>query len=202
MERKKLDIPYTIIVEGRYDRQRLLEVCNAHVLTTDGFGLFKKSEKLALFRELSKKAPIIVLTDSDGAGKVIRSHLSSAIDRDRLIQLYIPQIKGKEKRKAEPSAEGTLGVEGMELDLLYNLLLPFEDSGAVQKMQENPLSKTDLYLDGLTGGNDSAKKRDELATSLGLPKGMSANALLAALKILLTYDEYLTAVKRKDDHNA
>ncbi len=202
MERKKLNIPNTIIVEGRYDRQRLLEICSANVITTDGFGIFKKNEKLALFREISKKMPIIVLTDSDGAGKLIRSHLTSAIDKDRIIQLYIPQIKGKEKRKSAPSAEGTLGVEGMELDLIYSLLSPFEDTDAVKRAAENPLSKTDLYIDGLSGGKDSAAKRDELALSLGLPQGMSANALLSALRILLTYEEYLTLVKRKDDKNA
>jgi ribonuclease M5 len=201
MERKKLNIPNTIVVEGKYDRVRLLEVCSANVITTEGFGVFKRNEKLALFRKLSQKAPIIVLTDSDGAGKLIRSHLSSAIDKDKIIHLYIPQIKGKEKRKTEPSAEGTLGVEGMELDLLYDLLSPFEDAEAVKRALENPLCKTDLYIDGLSGGEDSAAKRNELAVSLGLPRGMSANALLAALRILLTYDEYLSLVKRKEDKN-
>ncbi len=202
MERKKLNIPNTIVVEGKYDRQRLLEVCSANIITTDGFGVFKKSERLALLRELSKKMPIIVLTDSDGAGKLIRSHLSSAIDKDKIIQLYIPQIKGKEKRKSAPSAEGTLGVEGMKSQLLYDLLAPFENGEAVRRAAENPLSKTDLYIDGLSGGKDSSAKRDELAVSLGLPRGMSANALLAALRILLTYDEYITLVKRKEDQNA
>ena len=116
-----LNIPYPIIVEGKYDRLRLLSVCQATVLTTDGFGIFKKNEKLSLFRALGEKTPVIVLTDSDGAGKLIRSHLSSAIPKDRIIQLYIPKIKGKEKRKDTPSAEGTLGVEGMERELLYSL---------------------------------------------------------------------------------
>ena len=193
---KRLKIPYPIIVEGKYDKQRLAAVCEAQVLTTDGFGLFKKNEKLALFRELSKKTPVIVLTDSDGAGKLIRSHLTSAIPSDRLIQLYIPQIKGKEKRKAHPSAEGTLGVEGMENELLYGLLAPFEDAETVSRLEENPLSKTDLYIDGLTGATDSTARRDALALSLGLPVGMSANALLGALKILLSYEEYLELVGR------
>ena len=167
------------------------------MLTTDGFGIFKKQEKLSLFRSLGEKTPIIVLTDSDGAGKLIRSHLSSAIRSDRLIQLYIPRIEGKEKRKAQPSAEGTLGVEGMEQQLLYDLLSPFEDEAAAKRLVENPLSKTDLYVDGLTGAADSAARRDELAARLDLPPGMTPNALLAALKILLTYEEYLEAVGRK-----
>ncbi len=193
---KKLQIPYPIIVEGKYDRIRLLCVCEANILTTEGFGIFKNSERLALVRALAKKSPIIVLTDSDGAGKMIRSHICSAAPTERLIQLYIPQIKGKEKRKSTPSAEGTLGVEGMEMQLLYNLLKPFENPQIIERLNDNPLSKTDFYIDGLTGAEQSRTKRDALACSLGLPHGMSANALLAALKILLTYEEYLALVRR------
>ena len=196
---KKLRIPYPIIVEGKYDRLRVLCVCDATVLTTDGFGIFKKQEKLSLFRSLGEKTPVIVLTDSDGAGKLIRSHLTTAIRPERLIQLYIPRIEGKEKRKARPSAEGTLGVEGMEQQLLYDLLSPFEDGEAEQRIAENPLSKTDFYIDGLTGASDSASRRDALAVSLGLPPKMTSNALLAALRILLSYDEYLGAVGRKNN---
>lgn len=196
---KKLKIPYPIIVEGKYDRLRVLCVCDATVLTTDGFGIFKKQEKLSLFRSLGEKTPVIVLTDSDGAGKLIRSHLTTAIRPERLIQLYIPRIEGKEKRKARPSAEGTLGVEGMEQQLLYDLLSPFEDGEAERRIAENPLSKTDFYIDGLTGASDSASRRDALAVSLGLPPKMTSNALLAALKILLSYDEYLNAVGRKNN---
>lgn len=195
----KLKIAYPIIVEGKYDRLRLLSVCDATVLTTDGFGIFKKREKLSLLRALSAKTPIIVLTDSDGAGKVIRSHLSSAIPADRLIQLYVPRIEGKEKRKSAPSAEGILGVEGMEGKLLRELLSPFEDGDAEKRLLENPLSKTDLYIDGLTGAPDSSARRAELVKGLGLPPDMTPNAMLAALRILMTYDEYLDMVGRKRD---
>lgn len=200
-ENRKLNIPYPIIVEGKYDRLRVLCVCNATVLTTDGFGIFKKNEKLALFRTLGERSPVIVLTDSDGAGKLIRSHISSAIPKDRLIQLYIPKIKGTEKRKSAPSAEGTLGVEGMETELLYKLLLPFENDEISARLRENPLSKTDFYIDGLTGAENSSAKRDVLAESVGLPSGMTADALLAALKILFSYDEYLTLVGRSESQN-
>ena len=196
---RKLNIPYPIIVEGKYDKQRVLEVCDATVIATDGFGIFKKSEKLALLRRLSEKTPLIILTDSDGAGKVIRSHISSAVPADKLIQLYIPQIRGKERRKSEPSAEGTLGVEGMERSFLRELLLPFEDRDVAKRISENPLSKLDFFEDGLSGGENSAERRDVLAVRLGLPKGMSANALLAALKILLTYEEYLALTGRNGD---
>lgn len=195
-----MKIPYPIIVEGKYDRLRLLDIVDAEILVTDGFGIFKKQEKLALFRQLSERTPLIILTDSDGAGKVIRSHLSSAVPKDRLIQLYIPQIAGKEKRKDAPSAEGTLGVEGMERDLLYDLLSPFEDAQKVAARRENPLSKTDFYMDGLSGHADSTQKRDDLAAKLGLPRGMTANALLAALQILISYDEYCALVREKKEN--
>ena len=199
--RELLNIPFPIIVEGKYDKQKILSVCRANVIATDGFGVFKNRERLCLIKRLAKDTPVIVLTDSDGAGKVIRSHLCSAIPPEKIIQLYIPQIKGKEKRKKVPSAEGTLGVEGMESDLLYDLLAPFEDKDFAARIQENPLSKTDLYIDGLTGGADSTKKRDELASRLDLPVGMNAGALLAALKILLTYEEYLDLVGREAERS-
>ncbi|MBO5716039.1 MAG: DUF4093 domain-containing protein [Clostridia bacterium] len=200
---KKLQIAYPIIVEGKYDRMKLLSVCEGLIIKTDGFGLFKKEEKAALIRALAEKSPIIVLTDSDGGGKVIRSHISALVPKDKLIQLYIPKIEGKEKRKAEASKEGFLGVEGMENELLYNLLAPFSsenDAGASEKLikiAQNPLSKVDFYVDGLTGGENSSRKRDELAQKFGLPSGMTPSALLEALKVVATYEEYLEAVCRK-----
>lgn len=194
---ERLKIPYPIIVEGRYDKLRLESVVEGQILTTDGFGVFNKTEKATLFRALAKKTPLIVLTDSDGAGKLIRSHLSSILPADRLIQLYVPRIVGKEMRKREPSAEGVLGVEGMERALLRDLFAPYADAHTVERrMEENPLSKTDLYEDGLTGGEGSREKRDALAQKLGLPTGMTPNALLAALRMLCTYEEYCAAVGR------
>ena len=194
---EKLKIPYTVVVEGKYDKARIDSVCDARVITTDGFGIFKKSEKLALIRRLAKELPVIVLTDSDGAGKLIRSHLSSAIPPERIIQLYIPQIKGKERRKSEPSAEGTLGVEGMEREIIYDLLKPYEDERVFLRIEENPLSKTDFYIDGLTSCEGSAERRDEIAVKLGLPRGMTPNALLSAMKMICTYEEYLMLVGRE-----
>lgn len=196
MNMEKLKIPYPIIVEGKYDKIKIRSIADACVIQTDGFGVFKNHERLALIRQLAAKSKIILLTDSDGAGKVIRSHLTSAIPKDRLIQLYIPKILGKEKRKSTPSAEGTLGVEGMEADLLRELLSPFADPDHAERALENPLSKLDFYEDGLSGAPDSVRRRDELAAKLSLPDGMSANALLAALKILLSYEEYLALVGR------
>lgn len=201
---KKLQIAYPIIVEGKYDRMKLLAICEGLIIKTDGFGVFKKEEKAALIRALANKSPIIVLTDSDGGGKVIRSHISSLVPKDRMIQLYIPKIEGKEKRKSEPSKEGTLGVEGMKNELLYNLLKPFstetngEANNQLTKIAENPLSKVDFFVDGLTGAENSSEKRDELAKKFALPEGMTPNALLEALKVVATYEEYLIAVGRKD----
>ena len=139
---EKLKIKYPVIVEGKYDRLRLLSVMEGQILTTEGFGIFKQKEKLALLRALAKKTPLIVLTDPDGAGTLIRSHIGSAVSPDRLIPLYVPQVEGKEKRKAAPSAAGFLGVEGQERDLLRGLLAPFVEDG--MPISETLLSKTDL----------------------------------------------------------
>ena len=194
---ERLQIPFPVVVEGKYDKLRLQNLIDAQILTTDGFGVFNKTEKAKLFQALAKKTPIIVLTDSDGAGKLIRSHLSSIIPTDRLIHLYVPRIHGKEKRKPAPSAEGVLGVEGMENQLLYELFLPYADANAVRaRIEENRLSKLDLYEDGLTGGEGSAARRDAFAKQLGLPSGMTPNALLAALRVLCTYEEYCCLVGR------
>ena len=195
---ERLKIPYPVIVEGRYDKLRLETVIEAHIIPTDGFGIFKKEEKTSMFRALAKKTPLILLTDSDGAGKLIRSHLTSVLPADRLIQLYVPRIAGKEKRKNELSAEGILGVEGMERELLYQIFAPYANADLVEnRMAENPLSKTDFYEDGLTGGQGSRERRDALCVRLGLPTGMTPNALLAALRVLCTYEEYCTLVGRE-----
>ena len=198
--KERLKIPYPVIVEGRYDKLRLESVIEAHIIPTDGFGIFKKAEVASMFRALAQKTPLILLTDSDGAGKLIRSHLTSVLPKERLIQLYVPRISGKEKRKSEPSAEGILGVEGMEREFLFKLFQPYANANAVaSRMAENPLSKTDFYEDGLTGGEGSREKRDTLCVRLGLPTGMTPNALLAALRVLCSYEEYCTLVGRKKE---
>lgn len=197
---ERLKIPYPVIVEGRYDKLRLESVIEAHIIPTDGFGIFKKTEMASMLRALAQKTPLILLTDSDGAGKLIRSHLTSVLPAERIIQLYVPRIAGKEKRKREASAEGVLGVEGMERALLFELFAPYANANAVEnRMAENPLSKTDLYEDGLTGGAGSRERRDALCARLGLPAGMTPNALLAALRVLCTYDEYCTLVGRNEE---
>jgi ribonuclease M5 len=194
----RIRIPYPIFVEGKYDRLRLLSVVDADIYVTDGFGIFNKKEKGMLLRSLAKKTKIIVLTDSDGAGKVIRSHIASMIPKEAIIPLYIPQIEGVEKRKDHPSKEGFLGVEGMERDLLCRMLLPYAEQDGEKRdaPPKRSITKTDLYFDGLTGGEDSSIRRDALADRISLPRGMTPNALLAALNVLLTYREYLALVGR------
>jgi ribonuclease M5 len=203
--REKLYIPYPVIVEGKYDKIRLDSVMVGQIIPTDGFSLFNGEQKQKLLRRLAEKSRIIVLTDSDGAGKLIRSKISSLIPKDKLIQLYIPKVEGKERRKQKASAEGTLGVEGMENEVLFHILEPYAVSAEGGTLDaecaraayfENPLSKTDFYIDGLSGGENSAAKRDEFALSLGLPTGMTAGALLAATKLILTYEEYLKKMGR------
>lgn len=192
-QRERIRIPYPVIVEGKYDRLRLSSVIDAKILTTDGFGIFKNHEKKALLRALAAKTPVIVLTDPDGAGGVIRSHLCGILPPERTIRLYVPRVAGKEKRKAAPSAEGVLGVEGMEADLLTRLFAPYSaekrtDDGAARR--ECTLTAADLFRDGLTGAPDSQAKRDALGERFGLPPGMSAKAFLAALHFVASDEDY------------
>lgn len=125
MTKEKLHIPFPVIVEGKYDKIRLSNIMEGQIITTDGFGVFRQKEKRLLLHRLSEASPLILLTDSDGGGKVIRSHLTGMIPPDRLIQVYIPPVRGKERRKIAPSAAGLLGVEGMEDSVLYDLLRPY-----------------------------------------------------------------------------
>lgn len=178
----KLTINQVVLVEGKYDKIKLSSLLDATILTTDGFGIFKEAEKKTLLRRLAKERGILVVTDSDGAGKVIRGHISSILPKEQVIHLYIPKIRGKEARKAAPSKEGTLGVEGMEADLLRSLFAPY----AVDAKREVavPLDKLRFYEDGFTGGADSANRRAKLALSLGLPDNLSTNALIEAINLL------------------
>ena len=189
---EKLNIDLPIIVEGKYDKIKIASVCNADIFTTDGFGIFNSKEKLALFAKLANRGGILLMTDSDGAGTVIRRHISGAIPPDKIYHLRIPKIRGKEKRKSTRSAEGTLGVEGMEADVIRKLLLPY--SGGCRPERAG-ITKAMLYEYGLSGGDGSAAKRDALAKRFDLPDGMSANALLSALNILTDAESFEKAAK-------
>ncbi len=190
----KIKISRPIIVEGKYDKIKLTSILDANIITTDGFGVFNSDEKVALIRALAAPAGVIVLTDSDGAGKVIRSKISSILPQNAVTHLYIPQIFGKEKRKSAPSKEGTLGVEGIDADILRKIFEPLEDDRPQRRL--GGVSKQDFYADGLSGRENSGEKRDALALQFGLPRDMSANALLAAINIISDEDGYKSAVEK------
>ena len=189
---EKLKIKYPVIVEGKYDKIKIDSIAEACVVTTGGFSLFKNNEKLAVIKRLAKAGKIIVLCDSDGAGKIIRSHISSAVPKENIIQLYTPQIEGKEKRKAQASKEGYLGVEGVDANVLREILLPYSSDGS--GFEGANITKLDFYNDGLTGGANSREKRNQVAAYLGLPKDMTPNAMLEAINVAYTMEEYKSAV--------
>jgi len=189
---KLIKINKPVVVEGKYDKIKLNSIIDAHIVTTDGFGIFNSDEKTALIRKLAEKHGIIVLTDSDGAGLVIRNYFNSVLPKDKLTHLYIPEVIGKEKRKKQPSKAGTLGVEGIEADYFRKLFAPFAHDGEStrNKPESTPITKGRFYADGFSGTDGSAEKRKKLAAKLGLPTNISANALLGAINMLYTPDEY------------
>lgn len=181
-----------IIVEGRYDKNTLAQIVDAPILETSGFGIFHDRQRLALLRRLAETRGIIVLTDSDGAGFVIRNYLRGAIDPSQVKNAYIPDIAGKERRKRTASKEGKLGVEGMRPDVLLEAL---RRAGATIEGEETPaagarITKADLYAAGLTGGADSKAARQRLLAQLDLPEHLSTNALLEVLNALMTREEF------------
>ncbi len=191
-----------IVVEGRYDRNTLSQIVDAPIFETNGFQIFKNREQLSLLRRVAEKRGLIILTDSDGAGLVIRNYLKSAIAPERLKQAFIPDVLGKEKRKATAGKEGKLGVEGMRPEVLLEAL---RRAGAtvegMQNVQLQEITKQDLVELGLSGGRDSAAKRLALQKRLSFPAHMSANALLQALNMLLTRQElYRTMEVMEKDH--
>ena len=187
-------IKEVVVVEGRYDKNALKQVVDAAVIETNGFGVFKDREKIALLRRLAAEKGLILLTDSDGAGFVIRNFLKGAIPRSRLKQAYIPDVPGKERRKAAPGKEGKLGVEGMPPSVLLEALeragATFEDDGAAAGPSD-PLTKADFYALGLSGGADSGARRSALLKKMGLPERMTANALLEAVNLLYNKETFL-----------
>ena len=179
-----------IIVEGRYDKNTLAQVVDAPILETSGFGIFHDSQRLALLRRLAETRGIIVLTDSDGAGFVIRSYLRGAIDPAQVKHAYIPDVAGKERRKRTASKEGKLGVEGMPPEVLLEALRRAGAQAEDSPEPPDPITKTDLYLAGLSGGADSAARRRALQQELGLPEHLGSAGLLQALNLLMTREEF------------
>lgn len=179
-----------IIVEGRYDKNTLSQIVDAPILETAGFGIFKDKQQMKLLRQVAEKRGLIVFTDSDGAGFVIRNHIKSAIDGKYLKHAYIPDIPGKERRKSAPGKEGKLGVEGMTPQIILNALRragATMDGEAVTTLSR--ITKQDMMELGLSGGKDSSSLRGMLLRKLDLPEHMSANAMLQALNLLYSKEE-------------
>ena len=184
-------IQEAILVEGRYDKNTLSQIVDAAIFETSGFGIFKNKEQMSLLRRVAERQGLIVFTDSDGAGFVIRNHIKSAIPGRYLKHAYIPDIPGKERRKAAPGKEGKLGVEGMTPEIILKAL---RDCGATMGGEKNAprehISKQDFMDLGLSGGPGSSEKRKALLKKLDLPEHMSSNAMLQAVDLLYTRAEF------------
>jgi ribonuclease M5 len=184
----------TIVVEGRYDKARLANLFDAPILETGGFGIFRDKQRLALLRRLAQSSGIILLTDSDMAGFKIRSYIAGAIPNGRVVHVYIPDVYGKESRKAAPSAEGKLGVEGIEDTLILEAFETAGLLGAPCETPARPITKLDLYEDGLSGGENSAEKRRALCAALHLPARLGVNSLVKVLNSIGDYEMYKNVV--------
>ena len=185
-----------ILVEGKYDKNTLSQIVDATILETSGFGIFKDKKQLDLLRKVARKCGLIVFTDSDGAGFVIRNHIKSAIPAQYLKHAYIPDIDGKERRKAAPGKEGKLGVEGMRPEVILDALKRAGATIEGESQTEKPaISKQNLMELGLSGGPNSAQLRLALLKKLDLPEHMSANAMLQALNLLYDLDELTTILR-------
>ncbi len=184
-------IQEAIVVEGRYDKNTLSQIVEAPIFETSGFGIFKDQEQMALLRRVAEKRGLIVFTDSDGAGFVIRNHIKSAIPGKYLKHAYIPDIPGKERRKAAPGKEGKLGVEGMTPEVILSSLKAAGATmdGGTQAAPQDPITKQDFFEWGLSGGPDSGEKRRKLLKRLELPERMTANALLQAVNLFCGREE-------------
>ncbi|MCI5527586.1 MAG: DUF4093 domain-containing protein [Oscillospiraceae bacterium] len=186
-----------VVVEGKYDKIRLSALVDGPILVTNGFRIFKNREQLALLRRLARQDGILILTDSDAAGFKIRNYIKSAVPNGRIYHAYIPEILGKEARKDHPSKEGTLGVEGMDLQILAAAL---QKSGVLfaEGPKKDPVTRMDFYENSLSGGPDSSQKRLSLLRELNLPHYLSAAALLEAVNALMSREDFLRLLDRLD----
>ena len=183
----KLDRP--VIVEGKYDKITLENIVDTLIITTDGFGIFKNKEKCDLIRQLARKNGLIIMTDSDSAGAVIRSYIKKIVSDCEIINVYVPELSGKEKRKDKPSKAGLLGVEGMTPEIIENAL---KKSGvfSVKTEERRKITKADMFAFGLSGREDSKERRKNFLKYLGLPQTLSSSAMLDVLNNMLTFEEF------------
>lgn len=200
MMKNLLKIKEAIVVEGTYDKIKLSSVVNALIIQTNGFQVFRDRDTLELIRSAAKKTGVIILTDSDRAGFIIRNYVKQGIDKSNIKHAYIPDILGKEKRKTAPSKEGKLGVEGIEAKTIADALINagatvINENGDESTKDKNVrlVTKIDLFNDGFTGSSDSSLRRRQLQKMLSLPERMSANMLVDAINAIVGYDEYKKA---------
>lgn len=183
----RLDRP--VIVEGKYDKIALKNIVDALIITTDGFGIFKNKEKCDLIRRLARKNGVIILTDSDSAGAIIRSYIKKIVSDCEIINVYVPELRGKEKRKSKPSKSGLIGVEGMSPEIIEDAL---RKSGvfSVRAEERRKITKADMFAFGLSGREDSREKRKSFLRQLGLPESLSSSAMLDVLNNSFTFEEF------------
>lgn len=192
-----LHLKQAVIVEGKYDKIKLSSIIDSLIITTDGFSIFKDKEKMALIKELAEKDGVIILTDSDSAGFKIRNYIKGCTPKGKITNIYIPEIMGKEKRKAVPSKEGKLGVEGMSTKILIDT---FEKMGIcvseTEKKSADTFTRARLFDDGFIGQANSDIKRQKLLKELSLPSTLSVTAIIEVLNAMFTEEEYENAVKK------
>ena len=186
-----IKLKQAVVVEGRYDKNTLSQLIDAPIFETNGFGVMKNKALLDFLRSVAEKRGLIILTDSDGAGFVIRNFLKGALPKDKVLHAYIPDICGKERRKEHPGKEGKLGVEGMRPEVLLEALKNAGAEAEKTNVPGRPITKTDLFLAGLSGGKESAKKRKMLQTELHLPEHLGSNAFLDAVNLMMSREEFL-----------
>lgn len=191
-----IKITPAIVVEGRYDKNKIKQIFDTIVVDTSGFGIFNSAEKAALIKRLALERGIIILTDSDQAGFMIRNYIKNIVREGKIYNAYTPDILGKERRKAKPSAEGKLGVEGICDEIIIEAIrksgVPMEN---VEQRVRSEITKADFYALGLSGAEQSKQNRARLLKSLDLPENMTANAMLEMVNILLTKEELEEAVR-------
>lgn len=197
---EKLKIPYAVIVEGKYDKIKLSSIIDTAIIVTNGFGVYKNNETVRLIRYYAEKTGVIILTDSDTAGFRIRNHIKSIIPNGKIINLYAPEIFGKEKRKIQPSKEGKLGVEGICAEKLREL---FVDAGLVNEKNtsDSPITNLDFYELKLSGNKNSNFYRKQVLNALELPENLTSKSMIEAVNIRFTKEEFFSLVKKIQDDN-
>ncbi|MDD6665596.1 MAG: DUF4093 domain-containing protein [Eubacterium coprostanoligenes] len=194
---EKIKLTEAVIVEGKYDKIKLSNILDAFIIETNGFAIFKDKSKLSFIKKLAKERGIIILTDSDHAGFMIRNYISSGVPKEQIKNVYIPDIFGKEKRKDTPSKEGKLGVEGMTKEVI---LASLEKAGvsSTSSVCDNPITTVDFYDLGLTGGANSKAKRKAVCKALDLPEFLSTSSLISCINNFMTKEEFFDLCQNLD----